>query len=52
MFLMSVVAIILIMLEAKIAKAAQAIVKNNSLLICSGSGMLADCQLYENNRLL
>ena len=40
------------MLESKLVKAAQAIVKNNSLLICSGSGMAADCQLFENNRLL
>ena len=33
------------MLEAKLKKAAQAILKNNSLLITSGSGMAADCQL-------
>ena len=33
------------MLEAKLKKAAQAIIKNNSLLITSGSGMAADCQL-------
>lgn len=46
------VEIILLMLEAKLVKAAQAIVRNNSLLICSGSGMLADCQLFEGDRLL
>ena len=33
------------MLENKLRKAAQAIVKNNSLLITSGSGMAADCEL-------
>ena len=33
------------MLENKLRKAAQAIIKNNSLLITSGSGMAADCQL-------
>ena len=32
------------MLDAKLKKAAQAIIKNNSLLITSGSGMLADCE--------
>ena len=32
------------MLDAKLKKAAQAIIKNNSLLITSGSGMLADCK--------
>jgi hypothetical protein len=31
--------------EAKMRKAAQAIFKNHSLLICSGSGMTADCKL-------
>lgn len=33
------------MLEAKLRKAAQAIIKNSSLLITSGSGMAADCKL-------
>jgi len=33
------------MLEAKLKKAAQAILKNNSLFITSGTGMAADCSL-------
>jgi hypothetical protein len=33
------------MLEAKLQKAAQAIIKNNCLIIASGSGMAADCSL-------
>jgi hypothetical protein len=33
------------MLEAKLQKAAQAIIKNNCLIIASGSGMAADCEL-------
>jgi len=33
------------MLQSKLKKAAQAILKNHSLLICSGSGFTADCQL-------
>ena len=37
------------MLEAKLKKAAQAIVRNNSLLITSGSGMAADCKLVDRN---
>jgi hypothetical protein len=37
------------MLESKLRKAAQAIVKNNSLLICSGSGMAADCDVHMPN---
>ena len=33
------------MLESKLKKAAQAILKNNSLFITSGTGMAADCQM-------
>lgn len=43
------------MLETKLRKAAQAIVKNNGLLITSGSGMAADCRVdsksYHGDRL-
>lgn len=43
------------MLELKFKRASQAIHKNNALLVCSGSGMTADCPLlpkspsYEGN---
>jgi len=37
------------MLEPKLKKAAQAILRNNSLLIASGSGMAADCKLVDRN---
>lgn len=33
------------MLDLKLKRAAQAILKNNALLVCSGSGMAADCTL-------
>lgn len=33
------------MLESKLIKSSQAILKNSTLLICSGSGMTADCSL-------
>ena len=35
------------MLEPKLKKAAQAILRNNSLLVASGSGMAADCELVD-----
>ena len=35
------------MLEPKLKKAAQAILRNNSLLVVSGSGMAADCKLVD-----
>lgn len=44
------------MLESKLIKASQAILKNTSLLVCSGSGFTADCELegvspsFEGNR--
>jgi len=37
------------MLEAKLQKAAQAIIKNNCLIIASGSGMVADCPLVRSS---
>ena len=40
------------MLEPKLRKAAQAILRNNSLLITSGSGMAADCPLFENDKVI
>lgn len=33
------------MLENKFKVAAQAIIRNNTLLVCSGSGMTADCSV-------
>lgn len=45
------------MLDLKIRRAAQAIIKNNSLIIASGSGMTAECPLipdsptYEGNKI-
>lgn len=30
-------------LDSKLSRAAQAIVKNHCVVICSGSGMMADC---------
>ena len=33
------------MLDLKLKKASQAILKNNALIICSGSGIAADCTL-------
>ena len=45
------------MLESKLIKASQAILKNTTLLICSGSGFTADCDLngkspsFEGNKI-
>ena len=45
------------MLENKLIKASQAILKNTVLLVCSGNGMVADCELdgenpdYEGNKI-
>lgn len=37
------------MLENKLIKASQAILKNTVLLVCSGNGMTADCELDGDN---
>jgi len=37
------------MLENKLIKASQAILKNTTLIVCSGSGMTADCVLGGND---
>ena len=37
------------MLESKLIRASQAILKNTVLLVCSGSGMQADCKLIEES---
>ena len=39
-------------LKQKFKKAAQALLESNALLICSGSGMTADCRISENMKFL